>query len=74
MIVLSLPFLHNLIPVFVIDERLIDAVDHVLAAEDALAGYQVIDLIPQDLSEREATGRDRRELDVRQNLQLPLKV
>lgn len=53
-----LPFLHDSVPIFVSNERLIDAVDHILAAEDALAGHYVIDLVPEDFSQRETVGRD----------------
>lgn len=59
-----LPLLHNLVPVLISYERFIDTVDHILATEDALTGYDVVDLEPQDFSEREAIGRDSWQLDV----------
>lgn len=44
-----LPLFHDAVPVLVGNERLVDAVDHVLAAKYALARHDVVDLVLENL-------------------------
>lgn len=70
----SLPFLHNPVPVFVGNERLVDASDHVLATEHTFTGDNVVYLVLQHLSEGKPARGDRGQLDVGENVQLSLQI